>query len=59
MHVTLKPLCGSGGGKKKVGEMTFRAANVSLHSVRQGKVPAEEAALRQGKKRFFFFFCFV
>lgn len=36
--------------EKKVGKMTLKAANVSLHSVRNGKVPVEDAALGQEKR---------
>lgn len=53
MHITLKPLCGLGKRKKKVGEMASKAANVSLHSVRNGEVPAEDAA--QGLEKNFLF----
>lgn len=44
MHITLKPLCGLVGWG---GEMASKAANVSLHSVREGKVPAGDAAVGQ------------
>lgn len=53
MHITLKLLCGLGERKIKVGEMASKAANVSLHSVRNGEVPAEDAA--QGLEKNFLF----